>query len=115
MHTSAHDACESPVSAFDSGDDIPLSWDSPSDYLPEQIRPVDRQFSWRLANQAEYAESHHLQLKIQSFKSGGYEGTVRWVDLQKMADMQTMPRRIGTRTEPEERSQEPYKQSSVLQ
>lgn len=111
MHTSAHDAYESPVSAFDSSEDFPFSLDSTCDYLPEQIRPVDRKFSWRLANQAEFKESHHLQLKIQSFKGGGYEGTVRWVDLQKIADMQTMPRRIGTRTEPEERSQESLERS----
>lgn len=115
MHTSAHDAGEL---AYDSGnpdcdlgilDAIDIS---PGDYLLAQVPLSDRDPGYRpIANHAYFEEANHLQLKIQPFKNGGYEGTVRWVDAQKIADMQNMPRKIGKRKKPEERSQESLERS----
>lgn len=96
MHASMHDA--DGLSRFD-----PFT----SGYFLPQASRTDRELAGRtITNQSYFEESDHLQLKIQSFKSGGYEGTVRWVNAQRMADLQTIPRRIGKREEPEERSQE---------
>lgn len=112
MHTSEHDAWEASMEVLDQSlealDAIDLA---PLPYLPEQRAFADRIIHDRLVNQPEFVETHHMQLKIQAFKNGGYEGTVRWVDLQKIADMQSVPRRTGKRTPPEERSQESLERS----
>ncbi|SRR6266481_2342669 len=99
MHTSAHDAAElasgSDIAEFDLGilDGIDLS---PNNFLPAQAPYADRYFLFRpIANHAFFVEPEHFQLKIQSFKSGGYEGTVRLVNAQRIADLQNIPRRIG--------------------
>jgi hypothetical protein len=117
MYTSAHDAGElaswNDIAECDfySLDAIDLS---PSNYLPAQVPYADRKFLSRpLINQAYFVEPEHFQLKIQPFKSGGYEGTVRLVNLQRIADLQNIPRRIGKREEPEERSQESLERSRI--
>lgn len=75
-------------------------------YLPQVPWEVKKALGRTIANHAYFEEPHHMQLKIQSFKNGGYEGIVRWMDTQKIADMQNMPRKIGKREKPEERSEE---------
>lgn len=103
MYTSAHEA-----DALDGIEVFPLGY-----YLPQAPQEA-RELSGRtIANQAYLEDSDHLQLKIQSFKSGGYEGTVRWVNAQRIADLQNSPRRIGKREEPEERSQESLERSRI--
>lgn len=86
----------------------------PPPYLLEQASNEARRMAGRnITNHSFLKESHHLQLKIQAFKNGGYEGTVRWVDAQRIADLQNIPRRIGQRVEPEERSQESLERSRI--
>jgi hypothetical protein len=81
-------------------------------YLPPQVAIEERlRFDHRPINRACYEEPFHFQLKIQPFKNGGFEGIVRWVDAQKQADMQNIPRRRGERLPPEERSQESLERS----
>lgn len=87
---------------------------APPSYFPEQVPFHERGFSASpLVNVPQFKHWDHMQLKIQSFKNGGYEGTVRWVDLQKNANMQNIPRRIGKREPPEERSQESLERSRI--
>lgn len=85
----------------------------PADYLPPQASAKARALAGRtIINQAYFEEPINLQLKIQPFKEGGYEGIVRWVDAQKVADMQQLiQRRIGIRQPPEERSQDSIERS----
>jgi hypothetical protein len=84
------------------------------DYLPSQASQEARRLCGRtIINQAFFEESENLQLKIQPFKSGGYEATVRWVNAQRIADMQNMPRCFGKREPPEERSQESLERSRI--
>lgn len=84
-------------------------------YLPPQASQAEarRLCGRRIINRAFFEEADNLQLKIQSFKSGGYEGVVRWVNAQKIADMQDIPRRFGKREPPEERSQESLERSRI--
>lgn len=101
MHTSAHDV-----------DDLGGIEPFPSDYCLPQASPEGRALIGRtIVTQACLEESDHLQLKIQPFKNGGFEGTVRWLNAQRIADMQNAPRRIGKREEPEERSEESLERS----
>ena len=118
MHTSAYDASEPDVIGSDAADDDWKILDAvdilPLDYLPEQVPYGDRDLLARpIVNHACFVEPHHLQLKIQPFNNGGFEGTVKWVDLQKIADMQNAPRKLGTREKPEERSQESIERSRM--
>lgn len=84
------------------------------DYRLPQASPEARRLAGiTISNHSLLAEAYHLQLKIQPFKDGGYEGTVRWVDAQKIADMQNIPRRIGKRLPPEERSQDSIERSRI--
>lgn len=101
MYTSAHDP-----------DELDGIFPFQPDYCLPQASQAARALAGRtIANQAFFEEPDHMQLKIQSFKSGGYEGTVRWVNAQKIADMQNSPRRSGKREEPAERSQESLERS----
>ena len=87
---------------------------SPPSYLPTQVSADVRKILGRnIVNHACFDERNQLQLKIQTFKNGGYEGTVRWVDAQRIADLQNMPRRCGKREPPEERSQESLERSRM--
>ncbi len=117
MYTSAHDAgelaswSEIAQSGFDPLDAIDIS---PGNYFPAQVPYADRDPLCRpIANHACFVEPDHLQLKIQPFKSGGYEGTVRWVNAQRVADLQNIPRRIGKRKQPEERSVKSLERSRI--
>lgn len=114
MHTSEHDAWETPIEGLEQSLAVLEAIDlAPLSYMPEQRAYKDRYIRDRPVNQPEFVEAYHLQLKIQAFKNGGFEGTVRWVDLQKIADMQTIPRRIGKRTPPEERTQDSLERSRI--
>jgi hypothetical protein len=86
---------------------------APLPYLPEQRAYSDRHFSGNPVNRIEFSDALHMQLKIQPFKNGGFEGSVRWVDLQNIADMQTIPRRLGKRTQPEERSRQSLERARI--
>lgn len=57
-----------------------------------------------LNNTPTYAEREHYSLSVQSFRAGGYEATIRLVDLQEAADRAERPRVYGERVEPSERS-----------
>jgi hypothetical protein len=84
----------------------------PPAYLLPQATPEERLQAGRtVENRAYFGGKSFLQLKIQRFKSGGFEGTVRFVDPQKIADMQDMPRPRGIRQEPEERTQDSLERS----
>ena len=84
----------------------------PPEYVLPQASPEARAMAGRmLINRSYLSESSNLQLKIQPFKDGGYEGTVRWVDAQRLADMQHMDRPRGIRQPPEERSVESIERS----
>lgn len=115
MHTSAFNA-DSLASGdgiaehdFDILDEIDLSL---SNYLPAQVPLSDRDPVYRpIANHACFDEAEHFLLKIQSFNGGGYEGTVRLVNAQQIADLQNAPRRTGKREKPEERSAESLERS----
>jgi hypothetical protein len=103
MYTSEHDADE--LCGID-----PFG----SDYCLPQASQEERAFSGRtIENHAFLEESDHLQLKIQPFKNGGFEGTVMWHDAQRIADLQNIPRKIGKREAPEERSEESLERSRV--
>lgn len=83
----------------------------PDYVLPQASQEARRLAGRTIANRAYLEESHHMQIKIQPFKEGGYEATVRWVDAQKIADMQHIERRIGTRLPPDERSMDSIERS----
>ena len=117
MYTSAFDCDESEYGSDPIEDDFELPGGidlSPGIYLPPQVPQSERKFSHRpIANQAYFEKPEHFQLKIQSFKNGGYEATVRRVNIQRIADLQNIPRRIGKREPPEERSQESLERSRI--
>jgi hypothetical protein len=103
MYTSAHDA-----------DDL----DGIAPFSPDYCLPQASQEEWAFSgrtiiNHAFLEESDHMQLKIQPFKNGGFEGIVTWRNAQKIADMQNAPRRIGKREEPEQRSEESLERSRI--
>lgn len=63
--------------------------------------------AWRSAlNTPTYAEREHFAVTVQPFRAGGYEATLRRVDIQDAADRMASPGRIGPRVEPGERSQD---------
>jgi hypothetical protein len=63
--------------------------------------------SWHpLSNTPSYKESEHYSLSVQPFRAGGYEATIRLVDLQEAADRAERPRIYGERVEPSERSED---------
>lgn len=101
MYTSADDTGE--LAGIDA---FPQSYTLPQASLEERTR-----LGRTIINQPYYEQPCHYLYKMQPFKNGGYEGVVRWVDAQKMADMQNMPRRTGKREQPEERSQESLERS----
>lgn len=59
-----------------------------------------------LQNTPTFENSHHFALSVQPFRAGGYEATLRLVDLQKASDRAAAPRNYGKREEPGERSQD---------
>ena len=101
------------TSADDTGELGGIDSFPPSYCLPQASQAARELVGRTVANQSYLEDSDHLQLKIQSFKSGGYEGTVRWVNAQRIADLQNIPKRIGKRDEPEERSPESLERSRI--
>lgn len=65
-------------------------------YGGSQLRP--------LQNSPTFEEREHFAVTVQPFRAGGYEATLRLVDLQEAADRAIRPRQYGERVEPEERS-----------
>jgi len=59
-----------------------------------------------LQNSPTYDQREHYALTVQPFRAGGYEATLRLVDLQAAADRAEMPRQYGPRVEGDERSQD---------
>ena len=63
--------------------------------------------SWRPAlNTPTFKEREYPVLSVQPFRAGGYEATLRFVDLQAAADRADLPRRFGPRVESLDRSQD---------
>jgi hypothetical protein len=58
----------------------------------------------RLATTPQYDETHHICVRIQPFRAGGYEATCSWIDLQRIADNSERIHARGKRIAPEERS-----------
>jgi hypothetical protein len=63
--------------------------------------------SWHSAlNTPTFDEREHYSVTVQPFRAGGYEATLRLVDLQEAADRAGIPRQYGPRIEPGERSED---------
>ncbi len=77
----------------------------PRTYHPAQDATYGASPHRPLLNTPTYDDAEHWCLTVQPFRAGGYEATLRPVDLQKAADLAAMPRRRGKRTPPEERTQ----------
>jgi len=78
----------------------------PAAYRPSQIPPyewshIDRE---RPVNYPIYEEREHYLATVHGFDAGGFEATVRRVDLQEIADSKSRPR--GNRKPAEKRSEE---------
>ena len=98
----------------DESVEVPEFFPFPDDYrLPQASEEARRLAGINIVNHSYLEESYHYQLKIQPFKSGGYEGTVRLVDAQRIADMNALPRSYQKREEPEERSPESLERSRI--
>lgn len=59
-----------------------------------------------LQNNPTFDEADHFSVTVQPFRAGGYEATIRRVDLQRSADIAALPRKFGVRVEPGERSED---------
>lgn len=75
-------------------------------YHPAQAATYGGSSFRPLLNTPTFDESEHWALSIQPFRAGGYEATLRLVDLQQASDRAAAPRKMGKREEPGERSQD---------
>lgn len=78
---------------------------SPS-YHPAQAATYGGSDFRPLQNTPTFDHADHFSLSIQPFRAGGYEATLRRVDLQKAADRAAIPRNYGKRVAQDERSQD---------
>lgn len=78
---------------------------SPS-YHPAQAATYGGTDFRPLLNTPTFENSEHFSLSIQPFRAGGYEATLRRVDLQQAADRAAVPRNYGQRVPQGERSED---------
>lgn len=76
------------------------------EYHPAQAATYGGSALRPLQNSPTFEEREHFAVTVQPFRAGGYEATLRRVDLQEAADRTIRPRKYGQRVEPEERTQD---------
>jgi len=76
------------------------------EYHPSQAATYGGSHHDRLQNTPSYEEAEHYCLVVQPFRAGGFEATLRLVDLQAAADRDIISRQSGVRVEPDERTEE---------